>query len=137
MLASNTSSLSIAKIGAKTPHPGRVVGMHFFNPVHKMPLVEVIAPEGADASAVNTVFAFTRKLGKTPVLVKDTPGFLVNRLLMFYSTEAMWLLHEGHRIEDCGHRNCDGGECRQAGAEPRRTLHTWECDAHGGDGSAG
>ncbi|HYH46261.1 MAG TPA: 3-hydroxyacyl-CoA dehydrogenase NAD-binding domain-containing protein, partial [Thermoanaerobaculia bacterium] len=100
VLASNTSSLSIAAIGEKTPHPERVVGMHFFNPVHKMPLVEVIAPEGADPAAVNTVFAFTRKLGKTPVLVKDTPGFLVNRLLMFYSTEALWLLDEGHRIED-------------------------------------
>ncbi len=100
VLASNTSSLSVAGIGAKTPHPERVVGMHFFNPVHKMPLVEVIAPDGAAPWAVNTVFAFTRKLGKTPVLVKDTPGFLVNRLLMFYSAEALWLLDEGYRIED-------------------------------------
>jgi 3-hydroxyacyl-CoA dehydrogenase / enoyl-CoA hydratase / 3-hydroxybutyryl-CoA epimerase len=100
ILASNTSSLSIAGIGAKTPNPGRVVGMHFFNPVHKMPLVEVIAPEGADPVAVNTVFDFTRKLGKTPVLVKDSPGFLVNRLLTFYSVEALWLLDEGYRIED-------------------------------------
>jgi 3-hydroxyacyl-CoA dehydrogenase / enoyl-CoA hydratase / 3-hydroxybutyryl-CoA epimerase len=100
ILASNTSSLSIAGIGAKTPHRERVVGMHFFNPVDKMPLVEVIAAEGSDPAAVNTVFAFTRKLGKTPVLVKDTPGFLVNRLLMFYSTEALWLLDEGYRIED-------------------------------------
>ncbi|HEY0556588.1 MAG TPA: 3-hydroxyacyl-CoA dehydrogenase NAD-binding domain-containing protein [Thermoanaerobaculia bacterium] len=100
ILASNTSSLSIAGIGAKTPHPERVVGMHFFNPVDRMPLVEVIAAEGSDPEAVNTVFAFTRKLGKTPVLVKDTPGFLVNRLLMFYSTEALWLLDEGYRIED-------------------------------------
>ncbi|HEY9423014.1 MAG TPA: 3-hydroxyacyl-CoA dehydrogenase NAD-binding domain-containing protein, partial [Thermoanaerobaculia bacterium] len=100
ILASNTSSLSIGGIGSQTPNPGRVVGMHFFNPVHKMPLVEVIAPEGGDPVAVNTVFAFTRKLGKTPVLVKDTPGFLVNRLLMFYSVEALWLLDEGYRIED-------------------------------------
>ncbi|HBL25251.1 MAG TPA: hypothetical protein DD490_00270 [Acidobacteria bacterium] len=100
VLASNTSSLSIEKIGARTPHPERVVGMHFFNPVHKMPLVEVIAPEGAAPWAVNTVFDFTRKLGKTPVLVKDAPGFLVNRLLMFYSSEGLWLLDEGYRIED-------------------------------------
>jgi 3-hydroxyacyl-CoA dehydrogenase/enoyl-CoA hydratase/3-hydroxybutyryl-CoA epimerase len=100
ILASNTSSLSIAAIGAKTPHPERVVGMHFFNPVDKMPLVEVIAAAGSDAAAVNTVFAYTRKLGKTPILVKDTPGFLVNRLLMFYSTEGLWLLDEGFRIED-------------------------------------
>ena len=109
ILASNTSSLSIAGIGARTPHPERVVGMHFFNPVDKMPLVEVIAAEGSDPAAVNTVFAFTRKLGKTPVLVKDTPGFLVNRLLMFYSTEALWLLDEGYRIEDLDRAMTDWG----------------------------
>ena len=109
VLASNTSSLSIQGIGAKTPHPERVVGMHFFNPVHKMPLVEVIAAEGSAPWAVNTVFAYTRKVGKTPVLVKDTPGFLVNRLLMFYSTEAMWLLDEGYRIEDLDRAMTDWG----------------------------
>jgi 3-hydroxyacyl-CoA dehydrogenase/enoyl-CoA hydratase/3-hydroxybutyryl-CoA epimerase len=109
ILASNTSSLSVGGIGARTPHPERVVGMHFFNPVDKMPLVEVIAPEGSDPAAVNTVFAFTRKLGKTPVLVKDTPGFLVNRLLMFYSTEALWLLDEGYKIEDVDRAMADWG----------------------------
>ncbi|HEV2855036.1 MAG TPA: 3-hydroxyacyl-CoA dehydrogenase NAD-binding domain-containing protein [Thermoanaerobaculia bacterium] len=109
VLASNTSSLSVAGIGSKTPNPGRVVGMHFFNPVHKMPLVEVIAPEGSDPAAVNTVFAFTRKLGKTPVLVKDAPGFLVNRLLMFYSVEGLWLLDEGYRIEDLDRAMRDWG----------------------------
>jgi 3-hydroxyacyl-CoA dehydrogenase/enoyl-CoA hydratase/3-hydroxybutyryl-CoA epimerase len=109
VLASNTSSLSIAGIGARTPHPERVVGMHFFNPVHRMPLVEVIAPEGADPAAVNTVFAFTRKLGKTPILVKDAPGFLVNRLLMFYSVEALWLLDEGYKIEDLDRAMTDWG----------------------------
>jgi 3-hydroxyacyl-CoA dehydrogenase/enoyl-CoA hydratase/3-hydroxybutyryl-CoA epimerase len=100
VLASNTSSLPIADIRARTPQPGRVVGMHFFNPVHRMPLVEVIAPAGADPAAVNTVFAFTRRLGKTPILVGDSPGFLVNRLLTFYSIESFWLLDAGHRIED-------------------------------------
>jgi 3-hydroxyacyl-CoA dehydrogenase/enoyl-CoA hydratase/3-hydroxybutyryl-CoA epimerase len=109
ILASNTSSLSIAAIGARTPHPERVVGMHFFNPVDKMPLVEVIAAEGSDPAAVNTVFAYTRKLGKTPILVKDTPGFLVNRLLMFYSTEGLWLLDEGFRIEDLDRAMSDWG----------------------------
>jgi 3-hydroxyacyl-CoA dehydrogenase/enoyl-CoA hydratase/3-hydroxybutyryl-CoA epimerase len=109
VLASNTSSLSIAKIGARTPNPGRVVGMHFFNPVHRMPLVEVIAHEGSDPAAVNTVFAFTRRLGKTPVLVKDTPGFLVNRLLMFYSVESLWMLDEGYRIEDLDRAMTDWG----------------------------
>jgi 3-hydroxyacyl-CoA dehydrogenase/enoyl-CoA hydratase/3-hydroxybutyryl-CoA epimerase len=109
VLASNTSSLAIAGIGAKTPHPERVVGMHFFNPAHKMPLVEVIATEASDPAAVNTVFDFTRRLGKTPVLVRDAPGFLVNRLLMFYSTEALWLLDEGHRIEDLDEAMLDWG----------------------------
>lgn len=109
VLASNTSSLSVAAIGEQTPHRERVVGMHFFNPVHRMPLVEVIAPEGADPSAVDTVFAFARTLGKTPILVRDTPGFLVNRLLMFYSTEALWLLDEGHRIEDLDRAMVDWG----------------------------
>ncbi|HEY7215565.1 MAG TPA: 3-hydroxyacyl-CoA dehydrogenase family protein, partial [Thermoanaerobaculia bacterium] len=109
VLASNTSSLSVGAIGAKTPERGRVVGMHFFNPVDKMPLVEVIAGAGSDAAAVNTVFAFTRRLGKTPILVKDAPGFLVNRLLMFYSTEALWLLDEGYRIEDLDRAMSDWG----------------------------
>ncbi|HEY0781414.1 MAG TPA: 3-hydroxyacyl-CoA dehydrogenase family protein, partial [Thermoanaerobaculia bacterium] len=109
VLASNTSSLSVARIGEKTPHPERVVGMHFFNPVDKMPLVEVVAPPGADPAAVNTVFDFTRRLGKTPILVRDTPGFLVNRLLMFYSIEAFQLLAEGHRIEDIDRAMNDWG----------------------------
>ncbi len=100
ILASNTSSLPIRGIARDTPEPGRVVGMHFFNPVHKMPLVEVIAAEGTAPGTVATVAAFARRLGKTPVVVKDGPGFLVNRLLMFYMAEALWLLDEGHRIED-------------------------------------
>jgi 3-hydroxyacyl-CoA dehydrogenase / enoyl-CoA hydratase / 3-hydroxybutyryl-CoA epimerase len=109
VLASNTSSLPIGAIRARTPHPERVVGMHFFNPVHRMPLVEVIAPEGASPAAVNTVFTYTRALGKTPILVKDSPGFLVNRLLMFYSIESFWLLDEGHRIEDIDRAMVDWG----------------------------
>ncbi len=100
ILASNTSSLSIDRIGEKTPHRERVVGMHFFNPVDKMPLVEVIAGEHTAPWAVETVFRLSRDLGKTPVVVKNGPGFLVNRLLVFTLAEALWLLDEGHRIED-------------------------------------
>lgn len=100
VLASNTSALSIDAIGKDAPHPERVVGMHFFNPVDRMPLVEVIAGVRTAPWAANTVFELCRTLGKTPVLVKDTPGFLVNRLLTFSLGEALWLLHEGHRIED-------------------------------------
>lgn len=109
VLASNTSSLSIDAIGAETPNPGRVVGMHFFNPVHRMPLVEVIAGEGTEAAALHTVFDLARRLGKTPVVVKDGPGFLVNRLLMFYSTEALWLLDSGYTIEDVDRAMTDWG----------------------------
>ena len=100
VLASNTSSLSVEAIGSKTPHPERVVGMHFFNPVHRMPLVEVVVAPQTSADAVETVAAFARRLGKTPVRVANKPGFLVNRLLGFYMAEALWLLHEGQRIEE-------------------------------------
>ncbi|HEV8238249.1 MAG TPA: 3-hydroxyacyl-CoA dehydrogenase NAD-binding domain-containing protein [Thermoanaerobaculia bacterium] len=100
VLASNTSSLSVEAIGAKTPNPERVVGMHFFNPVHRMPLVEVVVAPQTSPDAVETVAAFARKLGKTPVRVANRPGFLVNRLLGFYMAEALWLLHEGQRIEE-------------------------------------
>ncbi|MDQ1347297.1 MAG: Fatty acid oxidation complex subunit alpha FadJ, partial [Acidobacteriota bacterium] len=99
ILATNTSSLSIDDIGQLASRRERVVGMHFFNPVGKMPLVEVIAGSLTGESAVRTATAFARRLGKTPVIVRDGPGFLVNRLLAFYSAEAMWLLDEGHRVE--------------------------------------
>ncbi len=99
VLASNTSSLSIDAIGRDAQRPERVVGMHFFNPVHKMPLVEVVVGEATSAHAADTILEFSRRLGKTPVIVKSGPGFLVNRLLAFTMAEAMWLLDEGHKIE--------------------------------------
>lgn len=100
VLATNTSALPIDAIAEKTPHPERVLGMHFFNPVDKMPLVEVVAGERSAPWAVATIFELARTLGKTPVVVKDSPGFLVNRLLTFSLGEALWLLDEGHKIED-------------------------------------
>ena len=109
ILASNTSSLSIDLIGKHTPRRERVVGMHFFNPVHKMPLVEVIAGPATSSEAVETVAAFARRLGKTPVVVQDGPGFLVNRLLMFYVAEALWLLDEGHAVEELDRAMTDWG----------------------------
>ncbi len=99
ILASNTSSLSIDLIGAETPHPERVIGMHFFNPVHKMPLVEIIVGERTSPETTQSVVELTRKLGKTPVVVRNGPGFLVNRLLTFYNSEALWLLDEGYRMD--------------------------------------
>jgi 3-hydroxyacyl-CoA dehydrogenase/enoyl-CoA hydratase/3-hydroxybutyryl-CoA epimerase len=99
VFASNTSSLPIGDIAAHARYPERVVGLHFFNPVHRMPLVEVIAGPRSSPEAIATTHAFALRLGKVPVVVKDGPGFLVNRLLMFYMIEAIRLLEEGVRID--------------------------------------
>ena len=95
VLASNTSSLQIGDIASRAQHPERIVGMHFFNPVHRMPLVEVIAGPRSASWAVATAYQLALDLGKTPILVKDGPGFLVNRLLSFYLGEALHLLERG------------------------------------------
>ncbi|KAJ2552119.1 hypothetical protein EV175_003436 [Coemansia sp. RSA 1933] len=97
LLASNTSSLPIGKI-AEAVDParrGNVIGMHFFNPVPKMDLVEVVRSDGSNAQAVDRAVAFVRSIGKEPVVCKDTPGFIVNRLLLPYMMEAMRLLERG------------------------------------------
>ena len=100
IFASNTSTLPIGEIAAGARVPARVAGMHFFNPVHRMPLVEVIRGRETSDQTVATVFALAKALGKTPVVVKDSPGFLVNRILAPYLAEAVRLLQEGCRIED-------------------------------------
>jgi 3-hydroxyacyl-CoA dehydrogenase/enoyl-CoA hydratase/3-hydroxybutyryl-CoA epimerase len=99
IFASNTSTLPITEIASKAAHPERVVGMHFFNPVNKMPLVEVIYGAKTDPEVTATVFDLAKKLGKTPVVVKDSPGFLVNRILSPYIGEAARLLLEGNSME--------------------------------------
>ncbi len=99
VFASNTSSIPITEIAAKALRPERVVGLHFFNPVHRMPLVEVIAGQRSSPEAVATVHRFAVEVGKTPVVVRDSPGFLVNRILMPYLNEAIRLLSDGVRIE--------------------------------------
>jgi len=98
VFASNTSSLPITEIAAEAIHPERVIGLHFFNPVHRMPLVEVIRGEKTSDRATLTTVAFAKKLGKTPVVVADRPGFLVNRLLLPYLNEAALILEEGSDI---------------------------------------
>jgi 3-hydroxybutyryl-CoA dehydrogenase len=95
ILASNTSSLSISAIAAGTGRPRRVVGMHFFNPVTAMALVEVIATGLTDSAVVDATSALARRLGKTPVLAADTPGFIVNRVARPYYLEALRLVEEG------------------------------------------
>lgn len=95
IFASNTSTLPISEIASAAKRPGRVVGMHFFNPVHRMPLVEVIYGAKTDPEVTATIFDLARRMGKTPVVVKDAPGFLVNRILAPYLGEAVRLLLEG------------------------------------------
>lgn len=99
ILASNTSSLEIDDIAQGLPSPQRVIGMHFFNPVDRMPLVEVIRGTATDDQTLSTIVHLARRLGKTPVVVGDGPGFLVNRLLGFYMAEALWLLDEGFSVD--------------------------------------
>lgn len=100
VIASNTSSLPISEMQKVMKRPERFVGMHFFNPVHKMPLVEVIRGEKTSDEAVTTIFQFCKKIGKTPVVVKDAPGFLVNRLLVAFLNEAIYLLIDGAPIDE-------------------------------------
>ena len=95
ILATNTSSLSVSEIAASIPHPERVVGMHFFNPVKKMPLVEIIRGQQTSEEVVTATAALAIRLGKTPVIVADVAGFLVNRLLGPYLDEAQRLFVGG------------------------------------------
>lgn len=99
IIVTNTSSLSVTEMSKGHPHPEFFAGMHFFSPVHKMPLVEVIRGEKSSDETVATVFELAKKMGKMPVVVKDGPGFLVNRLLLPYMAEASFLLTEGMDIE--------------------------------------
>jgi 3-hydroxyacyl-CoA dehydrogenase/enoyl-CoA hydratase/3-hydroxybutyryl-CoA epimerase len=100
ILATNTSSLSVSALQEGLAHPERVAGLHFFNPVHKMPLVEVVRTPATTAPTLATLAGFAVRLGKTPVLVGDGPGFVVNRILMPYLNEAVVLVGEGLGIDE-------------------------------------
>jgi 3-hydroxyacyl-CoA dehydrogenase/enoyl-CoA hydratase/3-hydroxybutyryl-CoA epimerase len=100
IVVSNTSSLRIDDMASAFKHPQRFAGMHFFNPVHMMPLVEVIRGKETSDETVATTFQLAKNLGKTPVVVGDGPGFLVNRLLLPYMVEAVSLLEEGQTPEN-------------------------------------
>jgi len=95
ILASNTSSISITKIAAATKRPGLVIGMHFMNPVPIMKLVEIINGYATKKEVTTTVAELSRKLGKTPCIVNDYPGFIANRILMPMINEAIYSLYEG------------------------------------------
>lgn len=99
IIATNTSSLSVSEMGAAIKNPARFIGMHFFNPVEKMPLVEIIQGKDTSDRAIATIAALTVKLGKFPIVVNDVPGFLVNRILVPYLNEAAFLLESGYAVE--------------------------------------
>lgn len=103
ILATNTSALSVTEIAAATNAPERVVGLHFFNPVHRMELVEVVAGAKTSPDVLAHTADFARRIGKVPVVVKDSPGFIVNRILMPYLAEAVCLFDSGvsaHEIDE-------------------------------------
>jgi len=99
ILMTNTSSLDIDVMASRLRDPSRLVGLHFFNPVDRMPLVEIIVGKRTAPAAMETAVALTRRLGKTPVVVQNAPGFLVNRILMPYLNEALHLFREGVHID--------------------------------------
>jgi 3-hydroxyacyl-CoA dehydrogenase/enoyl-CoA hydratase/3-hydroxybutyryl-CoA epimerase len=96
VLATNTSALSIDAIAQTLAHPERVIGLHFFNPVHRMQLVEIVRGPRTSPDTVATALQFAKAVGKLPVIVNDSPGFLVNRILMPYLVESVRLFREGH-----------------------------------------
>jgi 3-hydroxyacyl-CoA dehydrogenase/enoyl-CoA hydratase/3-hydroxybutyryl-CoA epimerase len=99
ILASNTSSIMLEQLDDPLPDPGRLVGVHFFNPVSQLPLVEIVRGETSTEDSVEKAIAFTRRIDKLPLPCKSAPGFLVNRVLVPYLYEAMFAAHEGVPIE--------------------------------------
>jgi 3-hydroxybutyryl-CoA dehydrogenase len=95
ILASNTSSIPISSLAAATSRPDRVIGMHFFNPVPVLQLVEVVRGSETSDETAEAVTELARELGKTPAVANDFPGFVSNRILMPYINEAVWALHDG------------------------------------------
>ena len=95
ILGSNTSSLSIADIAEVVERPGRVLGLHFFNPVHLMRLVEIVVVPGTESDVVDRARAFVESLGKRPIVVRDSPGFATSRLGLTLGLEAMRMMEEG------------------------------------------
>jgi 3-hydroxybutyryl-CoA dehydrogenase len=95
VFASNTSSIPIASLAAATGRPDRVIGMHFFNPVPLMALVEVVRGRDTSDETAEAITELARELGKTPAVANDFPGFVSNRILMPFINEAVWALHDG------------------------------------------
>jgi 3-hydroxyacyl-CoA dehydrogenase/enoyl-CoA hydratase/3-hydroxybutyryl-CoA epimerase len=105
----NTSSLDVDAMAGQLKRPERLAGLHFFNPVDRMPLVEIVVGPRTSAPAWQTALALSRKLGKTPVVVRNAPGFLVNRILMPYLNEGLHLFREGVGIDPLDQAMVDFG----------------------------
>jgi len=130
LLATNTSALSLKELAEVTKYPERVVGLHFFNPVHRMELVEVVAGECTSAETLARAVHFTQRIGKIPVVVRDSPGFVVNRVLMPYLLEAVQLLESGVPARDIDEAMldfpmCDSKPPRANSGAPRPRGRSW------------
>jgi 3-hydroxybutyryl-CoA dehydrogenase len=109
VLATNTSALSVTQIAAATARPERVVGMHFFNPAPLMPLIEIVRAELSSEAAVETAYGLAERLGKTPIRCHDTPGFVVNRVLIPVLNDAVRVLDEARVTPEDLDRGIKGG----------------------------
>jgi 3-hydroxyacyl-CoA dehydrogenase len=112
VVASNTSTIPISQLAESIPHPERFCGIHFCNPVERMPLVEVVRGQKTSDATLRSVVRYARQIGKLPVVVNDCPGFLINRLLLLYMNEALTLYCEGVPFEQIeGVAKAFGMEC--------------------------
>ncbi len=125
LLATNTSSITLEPLAAKLANPARLVGLHFFNPVAQMPLIEIVSGAQTDPAAAQAAVAFSRRLDKLPVPCTSAPGFIVNRVLMPYLQEAMRVAQEGvaltgHRQGGRRFRHAHGPRGARRRGRPRR-----------------
>jgi 3-hydroxyacyl-CoA dehydrogenase/enoyl-CoA hydratase/3-hydroxybutyryl-CoA epimerase len=109
VLCTNTSALSVTEMAQATKDPSKVIGLHFFNPVHRMPLVEIIKTRHTSNETLATTLNLVKRFKKTPIIVKDSCGFLVNRILLAYINEAGHILEEGGNIQKIDHLMLDFG----------------------------
>jgi 3-hydroxyacyl-CoA dehydrogenase/enoyl-CoA hydratase/3-hydroxybutyryl-CoA epimerase len=109
ILATNTSALPVSELAATTRKPERVIGLHFFNPVHRMQLVEIVVARQTSPEVLQRALSFVQQIGKLPVIVKDSPGFLVNRILMPYLVEAGNLFDAGASVTELDEAMLDFG----------------------------
>ena len=125
VLASNTSTIPIDQLAASLQRPENFCGMHFFNPVHRMPLVEIIRGAKTSEQTIGTVVAYATKMGKTPIVVNDCPGFFVNRVLFPYFAGFSLLLRDGEAVW------LADGTCLSA----RRRRYRYSTSRSGGNGT--